>query len=77
MELFDFNRHYDRIRKATTDEEIAAIRQEYDAHYAALSEVDREIVVLRLREHAREEVIRSKALIEFVNEVMSAERESV
>ena len=77
MELFDFDRHYNRIKLATTPEEIAQIRNEYDLHFNALSKEEQEIFVLRLREHAREEVIRTKALIEFVKDIMSAEHQAV
>ena len=77
MELFDFDRHYNRIRLATTPEEIAKIRNEYDTHYDSLPKNEQEIFVLRLREHARDEVIRTRALIEFVKEIMGMEEETV
>lgn len=76
-ELFDFNRHYVRIRQAATSEETADIRKEYDAHYEALSESEKEIFTLRLREHARQESIRTKALIDFVKEVLGTEQQAV
>ena len=77
MELFDFDRHYKRIKLATTPEEIAQIRNEYDIHFASLPKDEQEIFVLRLSQHAQEEVIRTKALIEFVKEVMDAEHQAV
>ena len=77
MELFGFDRHYNRIRAAATPEEIAEIRGEYDAHFDSLPKSEQEIFVLRLSEHAREEIIRSKALIEFVKEIMGTEQETV
>lgn len=77
MKLFDFDRHYKRIRLATTPEEIAEIRNECDTHYNSLPKQEQEIFVLRLSEHAREEIIRSKALIEFVKEIMGMEQETV
>jgi hypothetical protein len=76
MELFDFDRHYNRIRLATTPEEIAEIRNEYDTHFESLPKNEQEIFVLRLREHARDEVIRAKALIQFVKEIMGMEQET-
>ncbi|MVM39037.1 hypothetical protein GO730_18265 [Spirosoma sp. HMF3257] len=77
MELFDFDRHYKRIKLATTPEEIAQIRNEYDIHFESLPKDEQEIFVLRLSQYAHEEVIRSKALIEFVKEVIDAEHQAV
>lgn len=77
MELFDFDRHYNRIRLAAMPDEIAEIRGEYDTHFDALPKNEQEIFVLRLREHAREEIIGSRALIEFVKEIMGTKPETV
>ena len=77
MKAFDLDQHYKRARKAVTEEQLTELRHEFDSYHNSLSESDRELFVLRLSEHAREEVIRTKALIEFVKEIMGMEQETV
>lgn len=77
MEAFDLDQHYKRARNAVTEEQMAELRNEFDSYHDSLSESDRKLFVLRLSEHAREEIIRTKALIEFVKEVMGMEQETV
>lgn len=77
MEKFDLDQHYARAREAVTEEKMNELRSEFDSYYAPLSKEEQDIFVLRLREHVREEVIRTKALIEFVKDIMNAEHQAV
>ena len=66
-----------RARNAVTEEQMTELRNEFDSYHNSLSESDRKLFVLQLSESAREEIIRSKALIEFVKEIMGMEQEAV
>lgn len=76
MKTFDLDNHYKQASKATTSEQIAQLRHEFDRYSESLTEEERILFRNQLEESAREEIIRSKALIEFVKEVMGMEQET-
>ena len=77
MEKFDLDQHYKHAREAVTEGQVTELRNKFDSYYASLSEGEREIFAVRLSQHAREEVIRTKALIGFIKEVLNIEHEAV
>ena len=76
MKTFDIDQHYKNIRQATTPEQIAQFRQEFDRYSESLTEEERDVFREQLEENARKEIIRTKAIIEFVKEIMGTEQET-
>ncbi len=76
MNYFDLDKHYKLAGEATTPEQIAQLRQEFDQYSESLTEEERVVFRKQLEENAHKEVIRSRAIIDFVNEIMSAKPET-
>lgn len=76
MKTFDLDQHYKKAREATTPEQVALLRKEFNDYSESLTEEERDVFRQQLEENARKEIIRTRAIIDFVNEVMSAKPET-
>lgn len=76
MKTFDLDQYYKQIREAITPEQVALLRKGFNDYSESLTKEERDVFRQQLEESAREEIIRSRAIIDLVNEIRSAKPET-
>ena len=71
MKRFDFTTYYARIEKAASDDEISAIRKEYDAFQNSLTEPERQQFKADFNQYLEKSIDRAKIEIALLKGIVT------